>query len=56
MEMQETVTRDGMLILHLTHCAFRRKVGEEKSFYRNRTRKYEMACLIITWNMAGLGM
>ena len=31
MEMQETVTRDGMLILHLTYCAFTGKVGEEKS-------------------------
>jgi len=27
----ETVTEDGKLILHLTYCAFTRKVGEDKS-------------------------
>ena len=37
----ETVTEDGKLVLHLTYCAFTRKVGEDKSvmFLQEQTKK-----------------
>ena len=44
----DNCTEDGKLILHLTYCAFTRKVGEDKSVisYRNRTRKFEISSLL----------
>jgi len=53
----ETVTEDGKLILHLTYCAFTRKVGADKSvmFLQEKNKKIWNS-LIVTWNMAGLGM
>jgi len=37
----ETVTEDGKLILHLTYCAFTRKVGADKSvmFLQEKNKK-----------------
>jgi hypothetical protein len=37
----ETVTEDGKLILHLTYCAFTRKVREDKSvmFLQEKNKK-----------------
>ena len=37
----ETVTENGKLVLHLSYCAFRGKVGEDKSvmFLQEQNKK-----------------
>ena len=52
----EIVIEDGKLILHLTYCAFTRKVGEDKSvmFLQEKNKKIWNS-LIVTWNTAGFG-
>jgi len=53
----ETVTEDVKLILRLTHCAFTKKVREDKSvmFLQEKNKKI-LNSLIVTWNTAGFGM
>jgi hypothetical protein len=38
----ETVTEEGRLLLHLTYCAFKRNVGEEKSVMSLQEQKRKM--------------